>query len=195
MSLLHCVVTQHLPQEYKMKTLLFIALLLVSNIASAQFTQAQLNIIKADMLTHAELDAARLAGDDTTLAAYYNTIASPAFTVWRTNVSLDEIQANSAFDWALVDNLTVGKGRIWEWMFNNQATSINPSKSNVQAGISACWVGSAPLVAVRDAILLQCKRSATRLEKLFATGTGTVASPAIMVVEGDISPAEISGAR
>ena len=155
----------------------------------------QIATLRADILTHAELDAARLVGDDTTLAAYYNATASPAHTVWRTRVTRDELQAIAAFDWSLVDNLTVGKARIWEWLFNNPQTAIDPSKTNVQAGIGACWVGSGPLVAVRDAVLLQCKRSATRLEKLFATGTGSVAVPAIMVIEGNISPAEISGAR
>lgn len=120
--------------------------------------------------------------------------ASPAFIVWKTAVSQDEVMQNG-FDWVLVDNLTVGKARIWEWLFDNEGSTINPSKANVRAGIAECWKGTAPMLAQQAVVLGHCKRAASRLEKLFATGVGSDASPATMTVEGSINYNDVYEAR
>ena len=60
------------------------------------------------------------------IAAAYHELAAPSFIVWKTSVTQDEIMQNG-FDWVQVDNLTVGKARIWEWMFDNQGATINSS--------------------------------------------------------------------
>lgn len=123
---------------------------------------------------------------DMSAVSLLNAPASPAFTVWKTSVTNQEIMQNG-FDWTRVDNLSVGKGRVWEWMF--QFGSINPSKPNIRAGIEAVWVGTAPDLAVRAAVYGHCKRLATVAEKLFATGTGSDATPAIMGAgqEGEVT--------
>lgn len=108
-------------------------------------------------------------------------VADPAFIVWKTSVDPDEIMRNG-MDWARVDNLTAGKARIWEWM--TKLGSFNASKANVRAGIDATWVGTAADLAVRAQVYSHCKRPATIIEKILATGTGTDASPAIMGYEG-----------
>lgn len=120
--------------------------------------------------------------------------AAPAFVVWRSSVTQDEIMQNG-FDWVRVDNLSVGKARIWEWLFDNQSATFNPSKINVRAGIDECWKGTSADLAVRAAVYVHCKRNANVLEKLFATGTGTDASPATMVVEGSLSYQQVDQAR
>jgi len=120
--------------------------------------------------------------------------ASPAFVVWRSSVTQDEIMQNG-FDWARVDNLSVGKARIWEWLFDNQSATFSPSKINVRAGIDECWKGNAADLAVRAAVYVHCKRNANALEKLFATGAGTDASPATMAVEGGLSYQQVDQAR
>lgn len=127
---------------------------------------------------------------DTEIAALYNAAASPAFSVWRTNVSREEIQQNG-FAWIEVDNLTVGKARIWEWLFIDTG-ACNPAKANVRAGIAECWSGNAARNAVQAVVLGHCKRGATRFEKVFATGTGSVANPATMGFEGSISAQNVS---
>lgn len=119
--------------------------------------------------------------------------ASPEFIVWRTSVTKDEIMQNG-FDWVRVDNLSVGKARIWDWLFDNQGNVFNPSKVNVRAGVDECWKGPAADLAVRNAVYVHCKRAANVLEKLFATGTGTTASPATMAVEGTIGYNELANA-
>lgn len=127
-----------------------------------------------------------------TLANLLNLVASPAFVVWKSAVAIDEIMRNG-MDWARVDNLSVGKARIWEWM--TKLGTINAAKPNIRAGIDAAWVGSGPDLAVRAAVYTHCKRSATVVEKFFATGTGSDASPATMEFEGAISPQDVYDAR
>ena len=126
--------------------------------------------------------------DDEQTATALNQPASPAFTVWRSSVSTDEVMRNG-MDWTRVDNLSIGKARIWEWM--TRPGSFNPSKENVRAGIDATWVGTAADLAVRAAVYVHCKRLATVGEKLFATGTGSDASPATLVIEGQFTYADI----
>lgn len=126
------------------------------------------------------------------IAELLNMPADPAFIVWKTDVSIDEIMRNG-MDWARVDNLTVGKARIWDWL--GRLGAINAGKVNVRAGIDAAWVGTAADLAVRAAIYTHCKRSATVLEKLFAAGAGSDASPATMVIEGAISYQAVQEAR
>lgn len=118
------------------------------------------------------------------VAAAFNQPASPDFVVWRTTVTRSEILQNG-FDWTRLDNLSVGKARVWTDIFVEGR--INPSKPNVRAGIEAVWVGTAQDLAVRAAVYVHCKRSATRVEKLFATGTGTTETPGTMTYEGSVN--------
>ena len=110
------------------------------------------------------------------------------YIVWRTNVDPNEIMRNG-LDWTRVDNLSVGKARIWDWM--TSLGSLNPSKANIRAGIDATWVGTAADLAVRAVVYTHCKRQATVVEKLLATGLGTDASPSIMGYESPISYQEV----
>ncbi len=155
-------------------------------------TPEQKVTLKSHILATPALEAIYTNGDLTGLEAALNADAAPAFVVWKTSVTWDEIMLNG-MDWARVDNLSVGKARIWDWMFQNSSRSMNPSKANIQAGINAVWVGTAADIAVRDSVYTHCKRNATVTEKLFATGTGNVASPAIMAFEGFVSTFDLIG--
>ena len=158
-------------------------------------TPAQLAVVKADIDADPTLSAFPVNSDGAfAIAAIYNTEVNPAWVVWRSNVSQDEIMQNG-FDWTRVDNLGAGPARIWEWMFNNSGRSFNPSKPNVRAGIEAVWKGTAADLAVRAAVYVHCKRNATRLEKLLSTGTGDDATPATMEFEGTVSYYDIMNAR
>ena len=141
-------------------------------------TPEQLAAIKADILGSPDLAAYPLNSDGSyAIADLYNLPAQGTWIVWRTDVSIDEIMRNG-MDWARVDNLTVGKARIWDWL--GRLGSFNASKTNVRAGIDAAWVGTAADLAVRASVYVHCKRQATRLEKLLSTGVGSDASPAVM---------------
>jgi hypothetical protein len=156
-------------------------------------TTEQLAVFKAALLaeTDPELVSYRTNGQTPLIAWWYNQNATPNHIVWKTSVTQDEIMQNG-FDWVQVDNLTVGKARIWEWLFDNSTTTINPSKVNVRAGIDEAWKGTAAMLAVRAAVYVHCKRPATRIEKLFSTGTGTDASPATIAPDLSFSEADVS---
>jgi hypothetical protein len=173
--------------------LLFTTLAAVSLTASA-LTTAQLQTLKTAILADPVLAAKPMTSTGASqIADAFNLQASPAFTVWRTSVTKAEVQSSSAFDWTRVDNLSVGKARIWDSMF--YAGSINPSQANVRAGIDATWVGTQADLNVRAAVYVVCKRLATRGEKLYAVGTGSDAVPATMAVEGQITSDDVQQAR
>lgn len=157
-------------------------------------TTQQAATLKADILADPAFASVPHNNDGgLAIAAAYNQAATPAFIVWKTSVSQDEIMQNG-FDWVQVDNLSVGKARIWEWLFENSERVINPSKPNVRAGIAECWKGTAAMLAVQAVVLGHCKRSATRAEKLFASGAGTDATPATMTFAGLITSDDIQSA-
>jgi hypothetical protein len=158
-------------------------------------TTAQLQLIKTEINGDPVLSAQPNTPDGAfAIAAALNLPASPTFTVWRTFVPLSDITSNG-FTWTLVDALSVGTARIWEWMFDNPDRAINPSKANVRQGIIDVWSGTAPKNAVQAAVFGHCKRAATRVEKILATGTGSDASPAVMGFEGAISYQDVEQAR
>lgn len=125
------------------------------------------------------------------VAKALNVPASPAFTVWKTRVTEDEIFGNG-IDWTRVGNLSVGKARIWEWMF--KFGGANPSKQTVRDGIAAVWVGTAADLAVLATVIGHCKRAATRAEMLFATGAGTTDTPGTLTFEGQLSAGDVETA-
>jgi hypothetical protein len=156
-------------------------------------TPAQLALLKAAIAADPVLNALPNNTDSAfEIAAQFNALANPAFVVWETHVSVDEIMRNG-MDWARVDNLTVGKARIWDWL--GRLGTFDASRANVRAGIDAAWVGTAADLAVRASIYTHCKRNATRAEKALATGTGSDASPATMTFEGALSYQDAFNAR
>ena len=68
------------------------------------------------------------------------------------------------------------------------------SRANIRSGIDATWVGTSADLAVRATVYTHCKRLATRVEKLFATGTGTDATPGLLVFEGTINYRDVADA-
>lgn len=157
-------------------------------------TSAQNQALAAYITADPVLSAYPHTGDGAwEIAVKLNAPATPDFIVWRTSVSQDEIMQNG-FDWTRVNNLSVGSARCWEWLFDNTSSSINPSKASVRAGIDEVWKGTAADLAVRAAVYVHCKRKASVAEKLFATGTGTDAAPALLVYEGALAYTDVTAA-
>jgi hypothetical protein len=157
-------------------------------------TNEQLATLKAAIAAETDPDfvQARTDGNNAAIANFYNEKATPNFIVWKTGVTEAEILRNG-MEWTRVDNLGVGQARIWEWMF--KFGSIDASKDNIRAGIDAVWVGTQADLNVRTAVYVHCKRTATRGEKLFSTGTGSDASPAKVSFEGNLSSQDVLEAR
>lgn len=149
----------------------------------SHFTDLQKAAIKAYILSVPALASKPLtSGANGEIAVELNKAASPDYIVWKPSISQSDVQQSDGWDWTRVDNLSVGKARIWEWLF--KFGSIAPSSANVRAGIDAAWVGTAADLANRAIVYTVAKRKATVFEKLLATGTGTTQSPANMAAEG-----------
>lgn len=173
--------------------ILFLALcLFVSALASAAgLTVEQRTALAADISAAPEFNAVPHNENGAyTIAEAYN-LPTASFVVWKTSVNIDEIMRNG-IDWARVDNLGFGKARIWDWM--SRLGMFDCSRANIRSGIDATWVGTAADLAVRATVYTHCKRKATRVEQLFATGTGTDANPALLVFEGAINYRDVADA-
>lgn len=149
---------------------------------------AQYVALKADIVTRG-----LQATPEEQIKGIYNSPASPTFFVYRTAVSRDEVMLDG-FDWTRVDNLTLGKARIWDWMFSTGF--INPSNITIRAGIVETWKGTAADVAVRVVVFSHCQRPASVFEKLFAGVGGTTIAedgtgPATMGAAGPLSIEDI----
>jgi hypothetical protein len=160
-------------------------------------TPAQLATLKAAIVADSELNAFPMNSDGAfAIAAALNQIASPEWIVWRTNVTRREVLQNG-FDWTRLDNLSVGKARVWSDIFVDG--EMNPSKPNVRAGIESVWVGTTADLAVRASVYEHCKIPATRIQAILSSGTGTNATPATMDENIDesfqLSFADVTAAR
>jgi len=154
-------------------------------------TTAQQAILKAAILADPELDAFPQNGDGAWgIAALLNLPAVPAFVVWRSDVPTKDCK--KAMNWVEYIGRSVGERDAWQFMLSNG--TINPSDINVRQGIADIFSGP-QAVATRAALLAIATRTATRAEKLFATGDGTVASPGTMGYEGNLSYQDVLEAR
>ncbi len=163
----------------------------------SQLTTAQLATFKADMLanTDPEMTAERDAGSDAGVANWYNKTASPAFTVWRSGVGSSEIM--NAVTWSGTGGFigrSQGERDCLALMLSRG--SVEPWRTNIRQGFADVFSGAQQAaVDTRTNVTAVCKRSATYIEKLFATGTGSDASPATLVFEGEVTPTTIAEAR
>lgn len=152
-------------------------------------TEEQYQSLKQDMVGRESLQEALLSGDDVALTAFYNSVASPMFLVWKTWVTKEEA-FEQALDWSEVGSLTAAEEKIWSWMF--QAGGMNPSKPNIRAGMATALSSA---VNTRAALVALSVRPGTVFEKLFSTGAGTSIEPATMAIEGPVDVSDVSRAR
>jgi hypothetical protein len=126
-------------------------------------TQAQLTTLKTAILaeTDASVVAARQApADTTTIANFYNQIASPQVLLWKPVVKVDDLKP--AVDWVSFGNFTVQKQNTWFAMC--QGMTIDATSANIRNGFGAVFTG-----ATLTALTAVAQRSATRFEALFTT--------------------------
>lgn len=155
-------------------------------------TAPQLVTLKAAVLADPQFAAAIAVQDWPAISDVLNATFSPTFTVWRSSVPRAEILRDAGYDWTRVDNLSVGKARIWDSMFADGP--INPSFANVRTGVDTVWVGTQADLNVKAVVYVHLKRAAKYGEKVFASGTGTDPSPATMAVEGNIAATDVQKA-
>lgn len=151
-------------------------------------TNQQLLTLKADLAAN----AAEFAGVfDAEIADAYNLPANPAWTVWRSAVDATEYRAAiiGGSGATQLDALTASKRDSLFWAVSD---TLNPSDADVRAALDD-FCGSQN--TLKAAIATAHKRTSTRAEKLFSTGTGSVASPATMGFEGSLTYQDIEAAK
>ena len=146
-------------------------------------TPAQLTTLKAAIL--AETDPAfaelRQVGAVGAMADFYNADASPSYYAWRSTYSPDMIRDAITNGITQLDALTGSKRDSLLWWAQGTHDARRPA---VQSAINdLCGSQNVLKSAVTDG----AKRLALRGERLFATGIGTLASPGVLVYEGQVS--------
>lgn len=156
----------------------------------SHLTNAQLLTLKAAIA--AETDptfvALRNSGATGAMAEWYSADSSPAFIVWKTSVRLADV--GIAFNSTEVAGLTTANTNRLQVMAAFSGGAFNPSVADVRAGFDSVFSGAGGALT-RAALLALWKRTAKRIEKIYATGTGSDVSPGSIVVEGGISNEEI----
>lgn len=166
-------------------------------------TPAQLTTLKNAIAADSVLAALPNNGDgNAAIAAAFNVVAAPDFWVWRTSVTKDELVGSTSvdgttFSWTGTGYITRAQGErdAFNAIFNSSG-AVNPSNPSIRQAFADIFSGNtAPAPANRTHLNTVSRRKATRAEKLFATGTGSTASPGIMAVEGLLAGQDIEAAR
>jgi hypothetical protein len=167
-------------------------------------TPQQDAVINAWVLADAELGILEPSSDAINkIIDKLGTLTVPNFKVWRTLTSVSDI--SDAIIWAnfTPSNPSAGGGTdVTNWLlacqgkqFNLQTLLsgreyVNTSKPNIRAGLQDALtqvpsgVSGANKQAGWPAVQLVIQKVATNFERLFATGTGTEASPGNITLEG-----------
>jgi hypothetical protein len=154
-------------------------------------TTTQLQTLKADILADPVLAAYPMNSDGAfAIAAAYNKQFTPDYIVWRTDVPTKDCK--KAMVWTEFIARSAGERDAWQFMLSNG--TINAADANVRQGIQDIFSGAQGAQS-RTNLTAVAKRSATRAEKLFATGTGADASPSTLTFEGSLSYQDVEQAR
>jgi len=155
-------------------------------------TTEQRAALSADIAADPTLSAYPNTSDGAyAIAQAYNADASPDFIVWKTAVPRNEV--GKAFVASALAAITAGNNdKLANFAAWNE--SVDASRADQRAFFDDIFSVAAG-ASTRAALLVLWKRKATRAEKLFATGTGSDATPATMTFEGSIDYQEVMEAR
>jgi hypothetical protein len=154
-------------------------------------TTQQLQTLKAAIL--AETDPAfvafRTANNEQGMADWYNSPST--FVVWRTNVTPDEI--GNAWVGTDIDGMSALNMQRLQVLLASSSGTFDMTRADRRAGFENPF-GTNQNNASRVAMRAAWKRFVNRFERLFATGTGSDAVPGLPVVQGTVTPQDISDA-
>jgi hypothetical protein len=153
-------------------------------------TSEQRTTLRNDILADPALAALPASADNAdAIATAYKVTVTPAFIVWRSDVKASEI--GDAWVGTDIDGMSALNMQRLQLLLGSSPQGVfDMRRIDRRAGFENPF-GTNVSNASRVAMRASWKRSANRLEKLFATGTGSDASPATMVVEGSVSYQEI----
>ena len=157
-------------------------------------TPAQYATLKAAILADATLNAFPNTGDGNfdMAAQKLNVTATPAFIVWKGNVTVT--QTGQSFNGTELAGLTTGNQSRLQTIAQYFTGGYNAGLADVRQMFNDIFSGAGG-ANTRTNLLALWKRSALLGEKILATGTGSDATPATMGYEGSISPTDVQVAR
>lgn len=159
-------------------------------------TDAQLVTFKAHILANQDPYVVEqlAAGSHAGVGNWYNEIANPPFYVWRSGMSTTEVF--NAVTWSGTGGFIArSAGERDAFLALTARGMVDPSRANIRQAFGDIFSGTATAaVDTRAAISAAAKRLATNIEKLFATGTGTEATPANLVFEGQLQYSDVTAA-
>ena len=151
-------------------------------------TPAQQVTLKAAIIADSQLNAFVPAKAADSIVDLLNQSASPSFTVWKTSVS-NELIGNAMNGTEVIGLSALQMQRLQLLSAYSNGTQ-DPSRADRRAAFDGVFSGAGGTIT-RPALLALWKRLALRVEKIFATGTGSDASPATLVFEGTVSSGDI----
>jgi hypothetical protein len=165
-------------------------------------TPAQQTALKNDATSpgnSAALGAFLAADDYPSIAAFYNTLSTPDFWVYRTSLTRAEMTQGTSQDgttFTYVGNgfITRSAGEQAAWNDMLAGGSVNPSLPATRQAFADIFSGTGNAALNRTHLTALARRKATRIEKLLATGTGSPAAPATMGFEGQVIYEEVQQA-
>ena len=162
-------------------------------------TPAQLTTLKADISANtATVNGVQIkliinnSDGNSDIAGWYNGLASPSHTVWKTNVAINDV--GKKFNGSELAGMTTGNQTRLQTIALYLANGVNPSLADNRVFFDDVFSGAGG-TNTRAALLILWKRLANRVEKLLATGMGSDAVPATLGFEGSVSYQDVEQAR
>ena len=157
-------------------------------------TPAQLTTLKAAILADGTLNAYpnTIDGAFDMAAQKLNQVASPVFTVWKTNVPIASVGVG--FSGTELAGMTTGNQTRLQTIGVYFPTGVNPSIVDVRQMFDDIFSGAGG-ATTRANLAAIWRRPAKMIEKIFASGTGSDAVPATMTWEGGIGYQDVLDAR
>ena len=149
----------------------------------SHFTPAQLLVIRAAILAETDpvLVQFRTDGALGAVAEFFN--GESAFIAWKTKVPLAQVGDN--FVGTDVSGLSTANATRLQLIADYSQAGVNPSLADRRAMFDDVF--GAAGAATKAKLLVLWKRPARRIEKVFATGTGTDLAPGLLVYEGTLN--------
>lgn len=158
----------------------------------------QLAVLKAHVQANPDTNGFYVGGNLPAVAALLNVDAAPVFYATKKSLSRHDILTGTSiegttFAWAGAAYITRNQGErdAFREMFNSTG-EIDPAVANIVAAFQDIFSGTGG-AGNRAHVTSMSKRTATRFEKLFATGLGTLVAPATMALQGPVQWEEMVG--
>jgi hypothetical protein len=157
-----------------------------------ELTNQQKATLKTYIQSQPDLASMFVDGNLSGVADALNASATPAFWVYRTDIPSSEIGKTVNYV-AVAAMTTANLQRISDFLRLN-ASTFN-GRDDVKTFLSDTFSGTlgGQGQATRDALDLMLRRQVSRIERVFATGTGSTVAPGTAVVVGLVSYVDLIG--